>query len=79
MEDAYRGQINEAAFKQRAGKPVNQAVYAEIALLQSRLAENAQSLAGLQAREENIRADFKKQLDRYRYLIETWDEESEGG
>jgi hypothetical protein len=33
-------------------------------------------LQGLLERENNIRADFEKQLVRYRYLIETWDEES---
>ena len=53
-------------------------LWAEIDRLQARLAENAQSLAGLEQRETNIRDEFKKQLDRYRFLVERETEESAG-
>jgi hypothetical protein len=76
---AYRGQIAEAADSQRSGKPVDESVFGEISALQAQLAESNRLLAGLQAREENIRADFQKQLDRYRYLQESWEEQAEGG
>jgi len=79
MLNAWRGQIREAAFKERAGTPAEESAYREISVLQTRLAENSRSLAGLKAREEAIRTDFQKQLDRYRYLMETWEEEPGGG
>ena len=78
MKEAYRGQIREAANKQRAGKPVDDNVQTEITRLQSDLAENGASLAGLQERENTIRADFQKQLDRYRYLTEKYAKETSG-
>lgn len=78
MKDAYRGQIRLAAERQRAGLEVEAATEREIDKLRGDLAKNAQSLAGLQQREDSIRADFDKQLERYRYLVETWSEESSG-
>ena len=74
-QEAYRGHIRQAADLQRAGKTVDPSVQGEIARLQADLAETSTALGGLTQRESNIRADFKKQLDRYRYLIETADEE----
>jgi hypothetical protein len=79
MLDAWRGQIREAAFSERSGKPVEESAYREISILKTRLAENGRSLDGLKAREVAIRADFQKQLDRYRYLMETWEEEPGSG
>jgi hypothetical protein len=78
MEKSYRGQIRQAANKQRAGQQVAEKTYIELEDLQKKIAENGQSLAFLDVREQEIRAEFQKQLDRYRYLEEQWDEESSG-
>jgi len=78
MQEAYRGQISEAANKQRSGLQVEDSAYREIDKLQAELADNSTSLEGLTAREESIRGDFQKQLDRYRYLVEEWAEEPSG-
>lgn len=75
---AYRGQIRVAAERQRAGLPVEAGTTREISKLRSDLAKNSESLEGLQKREDVIRSDFDKQLERYRYLMETWSEESSG-
>jgi hypothetical protein len=79
MLEAWRGQIREAAYRERSGQPVEDSVHREISALQNRLAENVRSLNGLKARDEAIRADFQKQLERYRYLMETWEEEPGSG
>ena len=50
----------------------------EIHQLQGRLAENGRSLGYMEARETDIRAEFGKQLDRYRFLEEEWAKESKG-
>ncbi len=76
MSQAYRGHIRVAAERQRAGLSVEAATTREVKKLRNALAENSESLAGLQQREDNIRGEFDKQLNRYRYLIETWAEES---
>lgn len=76
MQDAYRGQIRQAANRQRAGQQVKEKVSRDINQLQSRLVTNSQSLEYLEVRELSIRAEFGKQLDRYRYLEEEWAEES---
>jgi hypothetical protein len=76
MNQAFRGQVRVAAEHQRAGVPVGDKTAVEITKIRKNLAKNAESLQGLLERENNIRADFEKQLVRYRYLIETWDEES---
>ena len=77
-EDAWRGQIRLAAERQRAGLEVEPTTVREIDKLRKDLDKNTQSLAGLQKREDSIRADFDKQLERYRYLVETWSEEASG-
>ena len=69
MQEAYRGNIREAAERQRAGKPVEPALEKEIRSLKQRLAANAQSIDGLKAREAGIRADFEEELQRYRQLV----------
>ena len=78
MLDAYRGQIKEAANRQRSGQPVNDSVSRDINQLRARLAENKTELDRLIERERSIRADFETQLSRYRVLLEEWAEESAG-
>jgi hypothetical protein len=77
--NAYRGQIRVAAEQQRAGLPVAPATKREIKNLRGTLAKNTRSLEGLQIREDAIRDEFDEQLQRYRYLMETWSEESPEG
>lgn len=79
MLKAYRGQIMQAANKQRAGKKVDTKASNSISSLRSRLAENQSSLDNLEKRELDIREEFGKQLDRYRYLEEEWAKETAGG
>ncbi len=79
MNDALRGQVRIAAQRQRSGQQVSEETARDIQGLQSRLAENNDSLRGLQKREDAIRADFQKQLDRYRYLVELQAEEEASG
>lgn len=78
LHEAYRGQIRIAGNKQRAGLEVENEVSTEIRKLQSRLRENQVELDRLMVREENIRADFQTQLDRYRYLVEQYSSEAGG-
>lgn len=79
MNDALRGQVRVAAERQRSGQQVGEEPAREIKSLQARMAENQTSLNGLQKREDNIRADFQKQLDRYRFLVEKYAEEEASG
>jgi hypothetical protein len=76
--EAWRGQIREAANRQRAGQKVDDGVQREITKLQSDMAKNRRELEALNAREEKIRADFQAQLDRYRFLVEKYAEENSG-
>jgi hypothetical protein len=76
MIDTHLGQIREAANRQRAGLQVPENIATEVNQLQSRLAKNQASLDALAERETNIRADFDKQLVRYRFLEEEWAGES---
>jgi hypothetical protein len=79
MLDSYRGQIRQAANRQRSGQQVDEDVSQKIDELRARLAENSHSQDGLEVREQEIRAQFGKQLDRYRFLEEEWAEESTEG
>ena len=79
IEEAYRGQISQAANRQRAGQQVDEKTAIEINRLQARLAENSRSLDYMEIREVDIRAEFGKQLERYRFLEEEWADESKGG
>ena len=79
IEEAYRGQIRQAANRQRAGQQVAEETAIEINRLQARLAENGRSLDSMEIREVDIRAEFGKQLERYQFLEEEWAEESKGG
>jgi hypothetical protein len=78
MQEAYRGQIKQAANRQRAGQQVDEKFALEINQLQTRLTENGRSLGYLDTRGLSIRAEFGKQLERYRFLEEQWAEESKG-
>ena len=77
--EAWRGQIREAANRQRAGQTVDDGVQRDVTKLQSELAQNRRELAALEEREAKIRADFQAQLDRYRFLLEKYAEEEESG
>lgn len=76
MLDSFLGQIKQAADKQRSGLVVSEDATKEAHRLQSQLAENQSSLNALEEREISIRADFDKQLQRYRFLKEKWEKES---
>ena len=76
MNSAYRGHVRVAAEQQRAGVPIDAETVREIESLRSALARNGKSLDGLQKREDSIRIDFDRQLQRYRYLIENPPEET---
>jgi hypothetical protein len=79
MMDAFVGHVKQAGDRQRAGLEVSEEASREINQLQARLAENQSSLDILQAREDDIRAEFDKQLVRYRYLKEELARESAEG
>lgn len=74
-EDAYRGHIRLAAERQRAGLEVPDEAAREIRDLRATLDKNDRSLQGLQQREDSIRAEFGKQLERYRELVQTWSDD----
>jgi hypothetical protein len=76
MLAAWRGQIAEAANRQRAGVEVEPATSQEIAALKKRLGNNQKMIDDLRIREEEIRKTFGAEIERYRYLEETWAEES---
>ncbi len=76
LTESYRGQIREAANRQRSGVQVDPKIVNSIANFQSRLESYGTSLAVLQEREEKITADFEAQLKRFQYLILNWSEES---
>lgn len=78
MLEAYRGQIRVAADKQRAGEPVSEADTQEMSQLQYKISQNSKSLAKLDKREQDIRATFQEQLDRYRYLVEKYADNPSG-
>ena len=75
LQEAYRGNIREAAERQRAGKPVEPELDKQIRNLTQRLAANSESLAGLKTREASIRSDFEEELQRYRRLVAEHDEQ----
>jgi len=78
MLNSYQGEIREAANRQRAGQQVAENVSNDINRLQSRMAASRASLDALKIREQDIRAEFDKQLVRYRFLLEEETGESGG-
>ena len=73
---AYRGQIREAATRQRSGVEVDSKIIKSIANFQTRLETYGKSLADLQERQDKIIADFGAQLERYQFLTHKRPEES---
>lgn len=71
LTEAYRGNIREAAERQRAGVKVEDKLARNIRSLKQRLADNTESIGALKAREEAIRKTFEVELDRYRALVAT--------
>jgi len=78
VRQSWRGQIREAANRQRAGETVGSDVQREIERLRAEMAKNRRELAALDRREKTIRDDFQAQVDRYRYLVEKYAEENSG-
>jgi hypothetical protein len=76
MYEAYRGLIKQAANRQRSGSEVEPEAIKSIMDLQVRLESNQVSLDSLKARESGIRETFNAEIERYRYLIETWSEDA---
>jgi hypothetical protein len=76
MSEAYRGQVREAANRQRSGVEVDPKIIHSISKLQARLETNGKSLDKLQAREDEIIADFGAELERYQFLTDNQPEES---
>jgi hypothetical protein len=76
MHDSYLEFVTQAGDMQRAGMEVDDEKVDSMDGLRGQLERNAESLAGLEARESKIREAFQKELDRYRYLIENWEEET---
>lgn len=74
ITEAYRGHIRIAADRQRAGQAVDPGVTAQVADLRVKMAQNQAELDALKTREEEIKATFQEQLDRYRYLSEKYSE-----
>jgi len=74
ITEAYRGHIRIAADRQRAGQPVDAGVESQVADLRVKMAQNTAELNALKSREEEIKATFQQQLDRYRYLSEKYSE-----
>jgi hypothetical protein len=68
LMEAYRGNIHEAADRQRAGLAVEPDKINELSNLKRRLASNLQSLASLEEREASIRQLFESERERYRKL-----------
>lgn len=78
IEESWRGQVREAANRQRAGQAVDAGVQREIAKLRGEMGQNRRELEALEAREKKIRTDFQAQLERYRFLVEKYAEENSG-
>ena len=65
---AIAAQVRNASNRQRAGMPADENLEKEINSLRNRLRRNEAELSGLEAREAKIRADFERDMERYRYL-----------
>lgn len=73
---AYRGQVTEAATRQRSGAEVDPKIIKSITNLKARLKTNKESLVDLRARKDKIIANFGAELERYQYLAQNRPEES---
>jgi hypothetical protein len=75
MATAYRGQLKEAANRQRAGVEVDDETQTKLVDLRKRIDNNARSLHGLVQREVKIRKSFGVELKRYKELVEMYSQE----
>jgi len=75
---SYRDHLRVAANKQRAGKPVSDEDKRQMQEIKSQLDQVNREIAGLDRREDQIRAEFLETLDRYRALMEKYSEENPG-
>jgi hypothetical protein len=73
---AYKGNIHEAADRQRAGATVEPELANTLADLRVRIDRNSRSMQGLKKRENDIRILFESDLERYRKLIAEWEEQN---
>jgi hypothetical protein len=70
--------LRVAANKQRAGNAVSDEDRRQIEEIKSQMDQVNREIAGLDRRENQIRAEFLKTLDRYRALLEKYSEENPG-
>ena len=75
---SYRDHLRVAANKQRAGNAVSDEDRRQMKEIKSQLDQVNREIAGLDRREDRIRAEFQKTLDRYRALLEKYSEENPG-
>jgi hypothetical protein len=75
---SYRDHLRVAANKQRAGNAVSAEDKRRMKEIKSQLDQVNREIAGLDRREDRIRAEFLKTLDRYRALLEKYSEENPG-
>ncbi|MCP4046734.1 MAG: DUF4124 domain-containing protein [Gammaproteobacteria bacterium] len=68
ISTSLRNQIRQAADQQRAGQEISADQQKEIASLYKRQARDERRQSEIQHREEDIRARFQQDLDRYRFL-----------
>lgn len=79
LQTSLKSNIDTAGHRQRAGLEVNEQTLKDISRIRSQMAENERSLQGLQRREEKIRADFDRDITRYRELVEMHSTDEETG
>lgn len=72
VREAWRAQVRVAANTQRAGFPVSDEDTRQMTELQVQLAETEKSLGALEHREQTIKDDFNRQIERYRLLVEKY-------
>jgi hypothetical protein len=75
LRSSLKSNIDLAGHRQRAGLAVGENELKQISNLRASLKENENSLRGLEIREQNIRAEFERDLERYRELVELYSEE----
>lgn len=68
---AIKDQIRQAADQQRANMPISEDQQKGIDKLYVRRAADERKRAAIQSREDKIRARYEKDLERYRYLTST--------
>jgi len=79
LEASLKSSVDLAGHRQRAGLEVKDDTLRTIAGIRAQLSENQRSLQGLQKREEKIRADFTRDIERYRELTDRYSQEEQTG